>query len=565
MSTNTDITDNQNHISGYYQTPDVSQRLDLIKHLLANTSLTPYVQATDGSGKSRLAQHLKETLADRYSVDLMNGSSVSILTEIQQHIADFTGLAEVNDQQLADHFSKLAEQRKNYLLILDDADQVSADGLTWLIDFYKSNSASCQCKLVILASLDVLALPLSPVMAGYLTDHSQVMDIPRLTAAQIPAFIRSIDEDKAILLKESDYQNLFKNTSGIPGKILWLLQYVDQPQQTLETGEIPDLTPTPKKHKRNLLPWTGAVLIGAVLLTILIFQDEINKLVESKPEANQLELTIPPKPVKFTSKPELAEKADAIQLPAPTEEQETAALTTSNNDSENLAENVTEIKPVDGADLQPVKKESLLPEKTSLANKQQKTETVAEQNTDVKEETLQNPQVSEVAKKPLQTTEPAEILKKLDKQNSEPVSTIEKPLVKKQEPQPQKPVLTIAKAEPVQPVKPVVKNIATKKSGFRTLKWLIEQKKNTYTLQLTAAGDKKGIDRFIKKHNLSGDMVVLVTRRDNKPWYSLLYGAYPSRNDAVAASKKLPKSYKSSSAWARSITSVKQSGGVSAR
>ena len=74
------ITDN-NHQAlnldySYFVTPDLTQRLDLISHLLANTALTPYIQAHDGGGKSRLAHHLSELLDENYQVCLIDGAGI---------------------------------------------------------------------------------------------------------------------------------------------------------------------------------------------------------------------------------------------------------------------------------------------------------------------------------------------------------------------------------------------------------------------------------------------------------------------------------------------------------
>jgi DamX protein len=93
---------------------------------------------------------------------------------------------------------------------------------------------------------------------------------------------------------------------------------------------------------------------------------------------------------------------------------------------------------------------------------------------------------------------------------------------------------------------------------LQSVDWMINQPDKSYTLQLLAVSEEKGIKRFLKLHKFSGNLVILKTKRNGKPWYALLFETYASRDEALNARKKLPKSYKSSSAWPRSILSIRQ-------
>ena len=87
--------------------------------------------------------------------------------------------------------------------------------------------------------------------------------------------------------------------------------------------------------------------------------------------------------------------------------------------------------------------------------------------------------------------------------------------------------------------------------------WLQSTENNTYTLQLIALSEEAAIRKFVKKHGFNGDLVIFETKRNNKPLFTLLYGAFETREAALAAAKKLPGSYKSSSAWPRKVESLK--------
>ena len=95
--------------------------------------------------------------------------------------------------------------------------------------------------------------------------------------------------------------------------------------------------------------------------------------------------------------------------------------------------------------------------------------------------------------------------------------------------------------------------------SFKPLNWLVEKGDSAYTLQLLATSEKKGLISHIDKNGIKGNMIILETRRNGADWYSLLYGAYKSRNEAIKARDALPQSYKASKAWARSVKSIKPS------
>ena len=94
--------------------------------------------------------------------------------------------------------------------------------------------------------------------------------------------------------------------------------------------------------------------------------------------------------------------------------------------------------------------------------------------------------------------------------------------------------------------------------GFKSVAWLLEHPDSHYTLQLLAVSERQSITKFVKKHKLSGDLVLLESEKNGKNLYSLLFGQYSSRDSAVKARQKLPKSYKASTAWPRSVGSVRK-------
>ncbi|MBT8439153.1 MAG: SPOR domain-containing protein [Gammaproteobacteria bacterium] len=516
------ITENSNsskyNKTGYYLTPDLSQRLDLISHLLANTQLVPFVQAAEGCGKTRLTQHLADTLAERYTVFLIEGESGISKKGLRSQLSEATGAAPhevIDDEQLAGQIKALNEQNKTLLFLVDDAEQLPADTLTWLVEIITGQEEAFYSKCVIFAAVDVLALPLSPVLLSILNDTIQILDIPLITPEQLPGFVASVDPLKSAVIDGTQYAALMKNSAGVIGKILWQLQYVENtPMPQQETGNSP---------ANKMKPWyvVAGILFVSALASVLIFQDEINlNLREAKTVARETELeviTLPlPPPVVAVQENDTLRPSP---LPEPKPEPET--------EKDKFASKVTEQSDPDVVVVEKV------------VNDNQPVLVSGEDQNELKIEPEAKPEDKTSSK---QVDRPQIV----QKETEMPVS-VEAPKVT------EKLTASVTKPEPAKPVKPQKQG-----ENIQTVDWIINQPDKSYTLQLLAVSDEKGIKRFLKLHNFSGNLVILKTKRNGKPWYALLFETYVSRDEALNARKNLPKSYKSSSAWPRSILSIRQ-------
>jgi|GEM_PF-1063021 len=87
-------------------------------------------------------------------------------------------------------------------------------------------------------------------------------------------------------------------------------------------------------------------------------------------------------------------------------------------------------------------------------------------------------------------------------------------------------------------------------------KWLLAQRPSDFTLQILGAGDEKSILEFIQTHQLKGQAAYYRTLRKNREWYPLVYGIYPTREEASAAMNDLPTAIRKSSPWIRKFSSI---------
>jgi len=75
-------------------------------------------------------------------------------------------------------------------------------------------------------------------------------------------------------------------------------------------------------------------------------------------------------------------------------------------------------------------------------------------------------------------------------------------------------------------------------------------------LQLVAALQKQTIHNFIKKYQLSDNLIYFSSKRKEKIWHNLTYGIYPDRKTANQAIKKLPASLANEKPWIRQFSAI---------
>ena len=88
--------------------------------------------------------------------------------------------------------------------------------------------------------------------------------------------------------------------------------------------------------------------------------------------------------------------------------------------------------------------------------------------------------------------------------------------------------------------------------------WLQQQHNTRFTIQLLGSNNTQSIDQLIRKYSLKGDIAVFETRRNGQNWYSMTYGNYVSKQEAITAIALLNPELTVSTPWVRSFESIKK-------
>lgn len=88
--------------------------------------------------------------------------------------------------------------------------------------------------------------------------------------------------------------------------------------------------------------------------------------------------------------------------------------------------------------------------------------------------------------------------------------------------------------------------------------WVAAQNPAHYTLQLASSTNQALIRKYYEENRLQGKAGYYSFLKQGETWYALVYGAYPTVNEAKAAMAGLPQSLRKWSPWARNIASIHQ-------
>ncbi len=98
---------------------------------------------------------------------------------------------------------------------------------------------------------------------------------------------------------------------------------------------------------------------------------------------------------------------------------------------------------------------------------------------------------------------------------------------------------------------------AERPEGIHREAWLMAQDPAHYTVQLMGAGEESKVLEFVRQHDLQGELAYFRGLSQGKDWYSLVAGVYPDFRSANEAAARLAKRLKGTSPWVRRIGNIR--------
>lgn len=161
----------------------------------------------------------------------------------------------------------------------------------------------------------------------------------------------------------------------------------------------------------------------------------------------------------------------------------------------------------------------------------------------VEEVSLPEPQpIMEPINPPASDPKPLQLAKTADKQSTAPAKQDDQPAA--------------------EPIAPLVKKEEVKVAPTpeKPKSWIASQNPENFTMQLMALRDEAKVKAFVNRFSkdFDGQGQIFYIERKGKILTALAYGSFPTRTEAVAASKNLPKRWAVGQPWIRSLSSVQK-------
>ncbi len=102
--------------------------------------------------------------------------------------------------------------------------------------------------------------------------------------------------------------------------------------------------------------------------------------------------------------------------------------------------------------------------------------------------------------------------------------------------------------------KPVEKMVSPglgQDGGVKDMPWLWSQDPQAYTIQLAGGESRQAVEAMMQHLALPGERMVLRTRVNDRPWYSLIYGRFIDQGSARATIRRLPEILQQTKPWPR--------------
>ncbi len=517
-------------LSSLYPSIYSSQLLGRIKHFLDKTQYALVISGPSGSGKSVLVHQFIVSLDRHYIALNLDASNGLNAVELLSLVADTYTNKRKKALELEEIFRAQISKGKTPVLLIDNADLLDKRTLQLC---FKLNSHGL--RLILAADTEIearISQILAPLAEGALqVQEAQVERIKPMEIHHTGCFLRHqlayAGYGGPLPFTDEELLKIHQESQGFPGGINTAARKI------LKEG--PKRAATHNRHKPAGGGASSRIVITGLLLTLLaglalifIFKDQINLAQQTLPSQPAKVNQVMDETGAFTAdSAPLAPPLKAISQP------ETLHVeTTPNPESDIPLQNPIATAPSVKAPQEPL---------THVASKPLTDPTEVE--------TLPSSAITEDEPK----IEPERTATPVVATTFEPVK-VDEATVSNLKTEPEITTTT----PPVKPA-PEARNLAQPTPSILTTEDYLALNPRHYTMQVIAGRKLKAILDFIEKNNIQADSAWYEIQRKDKPWYSLTYKVFSSRQAALDALDSIPKAIQSRKPWIRRLSAIQKS------
>ena len=562
-----------------YLNSSLNERLELLKHYTQYGNLLLLITGERGIGKSSLKQRFINTAQEEWQVCEIQSHTMMDASLLLRQVAtgfnitepplDPAALFEVLSEQLG----YMHQNAMVPILIIDDAHELPQDALQALLYLAEHHSdQQTALRIILFCEPEIETMLEDPAIHSLKERVTHSMELSELDESETAEYLRhrlavaGLDGTSPFTPKLVN--KIFKASDGVPSRIN---DYAHQ--NLLDDSEpfISDERDLDDEYIQNVSPLNlrNIILSGVAVLVIgsaLFFQDTINTLFEEPSEPlveNDIAQTDDENQnvseiirIEETSKNKepIEEKTITFNLNEDIDIKAAPKTTTSQVAPASISLKLTSINP------NPVpssKQRQIISISGSGFHKKQKVKVGWTGKEKILSETQVNVTSDNYMNLILNTgTKPDTwTVTVIDTALNIESNTLSFTVVSKDKTKKKTQIISEEKTKENNESTIVkTKQKTTLTNGLYGQNWIKQQNKNHFTLQLLGTHQEKTLPAYLKKYSLKNDAAIFKTKRNNKNWFTLIYGQYPTKAAAQLAATQFPKGV--SKPWVRSFASI---------
>lgn len=566
-----------------YLSNQLTERLELLKHYTQYGNLLLLITGERGTGKSSIKQRFINTAEEEWQICEIQSHTMMDASLLLRQVA--TGF-NISDPPLepAILFEVLSEQL-NYMhqnasvpiLIIDDAHELPQDALQALLYLAEHHSDQhTALRIILFCEPEIETMLEDPAIQSLKDRVTHSMELAPLDEAQTAEYLRhrlavaGLDGTSPFTPKLVN--KIFNASAGIPSKINEYAHqnllddsepFISDERDSIERP-IHSVSPL---NKRNIIV---TVLTVAIVSTVLFYQEAINNLFEESEhpsiENNSTKIQDENLFTEIKSDIDLTEANTANIEPIKEKTIEfnlNESVTANDKPKEELPvslsskteANSLRLTSVNPSPVPSSKQRQIISISGSGFLKRQKVKVSWTDKEKILADTQVNVTSDSYMNLILNTGTQADTwtVTVIDTVLNIESNTITFDVIASEKTSKQKKNKIVKKVK--LPTKTPTKLAAPKQiNGLYGQNWIKQQNRKYFTLQLLGTHKKNTLPKYLKKYSLNNEAAVFKSTRNNKDWFTLVYGKYSTKTAAHTAANQLPKGV--SKPWVRTFASI---------
>ena len=547
----------------YFQNSELADHLSLLRHLIRFSNLMLIVMGESGIGKSSLKTHLNQHADDNWHICNIQSHTMMDAGLLLREVAQSFGLSDppLDPRSillaLRDQLRHLQQQDFNPVLMIDDAHELPQDALEALFSLADYNTDTVPLLRILLFCEPqietVLEAPAFATLRERVTHKIHLSPLNELeTAEYLKHRMAVAGLDSATPFTPKLVHKLYRLSHGVPEQIN---EYAHQYLLDEKLPLLDEDVESPRSYNLKHIIAGGLALV--VIAAVLLNQDKINHLFSEEPsielsvtdEPPTLNETMPAATVASTD-----ERTTAVTTPEKTIEFSLNQQQPSDTQQASQATDATDTAQTQAASapLPPALALTHIEPNPVTTSKQAQTLTQHGEGFNDQQQVIVNwtgnKKILDSSKYRIIDSNTLELTITVGSQPDSWAITLHD--IKHRQ-QSNTLSFEVVAEQTTQP-----STESTKAGGVQLheASWIKAQPGEHYTLQLLGTYQANLFASYLQKHQLHDDAAWFTTRRDGKPWYTLIYGNYADKQAALQAANNLQKGV--NKPWLRAFASI---------